>query len=52
MRVSYSALNTFPGLVHTARHVMGVGNTQSRQRNRKERTVKGGADDWDEVVTR
>ena len=21
------ALNTFPGLVHTARHVMGVGNT-------------------------
>ncbi len=22
----HSALNTFPGLVHTARHVMGVGN--------------------------
>ncbi len=26
-RVSYSALNTFSGLVHTARHVMGAGNT-------------------------
>ena len=25
--VSYSAVNTFPGLVHTARHVMGAGNT-------------------------
>ena len=23
------AVNTFPGLVHTARHAMGVGNTQS-----------------------
>ena len=22
----HSAVNTFPGLVHTARHVMGVGN--------------------------
>ncbi len=22
-----SAVNTYPGLVHTARHVMGVGNT-------------------------
>ncbi len=26
-RVSISAVNTFPGLVHTARHVMGAGNT-------------------------
>ena len=24
------AVNTFPGLVHTARHTMGVGSTQSR----------------------
>ena len=24
------AVNTFPGLVHTARHTMGVGNAQSR----------------------
>ena len=23
----HTAVNTFPGLVHTARHVMGVGNT-------------------------
>jgi hypothetical protein len=23
----HSAVNTFPGLVHTARHVMGAGNT-------------------------
>ena len=23
-------VNAFPGLVHTARHAMGVGNTQSR----------------------
>ena len=23
----HAAVNTFPGLVHTARHVMGVGNT-------------------------
>ena len=24
-----AAVNTFPGLVHTARHPMGVGNTRS-----------------------
>ena len=24
------AVNTFPGLVHTARHTMGAGNTRSR----------------------
>ena len=29
-------VNAFPGLVHTARHAMGVGNTQSRCTNRKE----------------
>ena len=26
----HAAVNTFPGLVHTARHVMKVGNTRSR----------------------
>ena len=26
-----AAVNTFPGLVHTARHTMGVGNTRSRR---------------------
>ena len=29
-------VNAFPGLVHTARHAMGAGNTQSRCTNRKE----------------
>ena len=29
-------VNAFPGLVHTARHAMGVGGTQSRSANRKE----------------
>ena len=29
-------VNAFPGLVHTARHAMGVGSTQSRCSNRKE----------------
>ena len=33
------AVNTFPGLVHTARHAMGVGGTQSRWANRKEAAV-------------
>lgn len=26
----HTAVNTFPGLVHTARHIMGVGFTLSR----------------------
>ena len=26
----HAAVNTFPGLVHTARHTMGVGFTRSR----------------------
>ena len=26
----HAAVNTFPGLVHTARHTMGVGNARSR----------------------
>ena len=28
-----AAVNTFPGLVHTARHAMGVGSTRSRWPN-------------------
>ena len=28
-----AAVNTFPGLVHTARHTMGVGNTRSQWAN-------------------
>ena len=29
------AVNAFPGLVHTARHTMGVGSTRSQRSNRK-----------------
>ena len=29
----HAAVNTFPGLVHTARHTMGVGSTRSRCRD-------------------
>ena len=48
----HTAVNMFPGLVHTARHVMGVSNTRSRWANRKEAAVEGGIGDWDEVVNR
>ena len=47
-----AAVNTFPGLVHTARHTMGVGNARSRWLNRKERAVEGRSGNWGEVVTR
>ena len=43
-------MNTFPGLVHTARHTTKVGNTRSRWPNRKEGAVEGGIRDWGEVV--
>ena len=46
------AVNTFPGLVHTARHTMGVGNARSQWPNRKEGAAEGRSDDWGEVVTR
>lgn len=32
----HTAVNTFPGLVHTARHTMGAGHARSRYSNRKE----------------
>ena len=48
----HTAVNTFPGLVHTARHTMGVGDTRSRQNNRKEFAYHGMLHDWGEVVTR
>ena len=47
-----AAVNTFPGLVHTARHTMGVGNARSLWPNRKEGAAEGRSDDWGEVVTR
>ena len=39
-----ATVNTFPGLVHTARHTMGAGN--------KEDAAEGRIGDWGEVVTR
>ena len=33
----HGAVNTFPGLVHTARHTMGVGFTRRRCANSQER---------------
>src|SRR6188768_4251253 len=46
------AVNTFPGLVHTARHTMGVGCTRSRSPNRKEGADHDEIHEWGEVVTR
>ena len=46
------AVNTFPGLVHTARHITKAICTRSRQFNRKEIAVQGMNGDWGEVVTR
>ena len=49
----HAGVNTFPGLVHTARHTTKVGNTRSRWANPfGEAAVEGGVDDWGEVVTR
>ena len=48
----HGAVNTFPGLVHTARHTMGVGFTRSRCANRKDAADHGKVSDWGEVVTR
>ena len=48
----HAAVNTFPGLVHTARHTMRVGNTRSPQSNSNEGAAEGGLDNWGEVVTR
>ena len=47
-----AAVNTFPGLIHTARHTMGVGNARSQWPNRKEGAAEGRSDNWGEVVTR
>ena len=48
----HAAVNTFPGLVHTARHTMGVSCSRSRRTNRKEVAAQGVTGDWGEVVTR
>ena len=46
------AVNTFSGLVHTARQTMRVGNTRSRLANLLEAAVEGETNNWGEVVTR
>ncbi|GJR27991.1 hypothetical protein Tco_1104223 [Tanacetum coccineum] len=50
--VSHTAVNLFPGLVHTARHTMGSVHARSRYLNRKEGDAEGRTSDWSEVVTR
>ena len=47
-----ATVNTFPGLVHTARHTMGVDWTRSRRANLREAGAQGLMSDWGEVVTR
>ncbi len=37
MAYQIDAVNTFPGLVHTARHITKVGCTRSRRANSQER---------------
>ena len=32
----HAAVNTFPGLVHTARHTMGAGHARSRRTRRRQ----------------
>ena len=48
----HTAVNTFPGLVHTARHTMEAGHARSRYSNLREEGAEGRAGDWGEVVTR
>ena len=47
-----AAVNTFSGLVHTARHTMGVDFTRRRLTNLLEVAAHGKIHDWGEVVTR
>ena len=48
----HATVNTFPGLVHTARHAMEAVSARSRCRNRKGQAAEGKRSDWGEVVTR
>ncbi len=42
----HAAVNTFPGLVHTARQAMKGGSTRSHSLNRKEGRAEGKTTDW------
>ena len=48
----HGAVNTFPGLVHTARHTIRVGGTRSRQPNSNGGGAEGTSGEGGEVVTR
>jgi hypothetical protein len=48
----HAAVNTFPGLVHTARHTTRVGSARSGPANRKEADYEGKTGEGGEVVTR
>ena len=48
----HGAVNTFPGLVHTARHTIRVGDARSGQANRKGAALEGMPGEGGEVVTR
>ena len=47
-----ATVNTFPGLVHTARHTMGVSCSRSACANLTEAGYQGVVGNWGEVVTR
>ena len=47
-----AAVNTFPGLGHTARHTMAVGYTLRQIVNPRETFDHGTISNWGEVVTR
>ncbi len=47
-----AAVNTFPGLVHTARHTMELVMPEVSDPTRKEGAAEGRTDNWGEVVTR
>ncbi len=48
----HAAVNTFPGLVHTARHTMGVCRDPKSLGEPKGSRRRGLGSDWGEVVTR
>jgi hypothetical protein len=48
----HAAVNTFSGLVHTARHAMGIYFTRNYCANRKGVDSYSKVSDWGEVVTR
>ena len=43
----HATVNTFSGLVLTARQATKVGGARSREANRKEASAEGQLDDWD-----